>query len=196
MSPVDFPRFELMTILNDHCTGLFEPSPWVGENWIAGLYLGGHRFMWGRFRDVDTETRTCSFTPDQVAELSELRPHDKYPIMDGYWGERAELVLDENRSWQLTVFEPSDMVLFPRQDGTSMGTRSSPKAPAGGQVVPDGWDHEHCDICWQKIGCGGELAGYFSPPDAWVCAECYISFVVPRSLAFVCQAEPDAAAGK
>jgi hypothetical protein len=192
MSPADLPRFEILAVLKDRCTGRFDLSQWVGENWIAGLYLGGNRFLWGRFGDVDAERRTCSFVPDQLAELSALRRHEPYAFMDGYWGERAELVLDEGRSWQRTVFEPSDMVRFPGPGGTSMGTRYSAEAPVGGQVVPGGWDHEHCRICWQKIGCGGERAGYFSSPDAWVCQECYISFVVPRSLAFARQTEPAA----
>lgn len=193
MRPDELPRFEIMAVLNDRCTGRFDPSPWVSENGIAGLYLGGHRFMWGRFRDVEAETRTCSFAPDQVAELSALQAHDTCPFMDGYWGERAELVLDENRAWRRTVFEPGGMAHFAGPGGTSMGTRTSPEAPAGGQVVPAGWDHEHCEVCWAKIGCGGEPAGYLSPPDAWVCEQCYISFVVRRSLAFARQAEPDAA---
>jgi hypothetical protein len=104
--------------------------------------------------------------------------------MDGYWGERAELVLDENRNWNRLAFEPSDMVVFPAAGGSSMGTRLSPEAPSGGKLVAGGWDHEHCDICPKKIGCGGESMGYFSVPDSWVCEECYNKFVAPRSLAF------------
>jgi hypothetical protein len=57
------------------------------------------------------------------------------------------LVLDEGRSWRGVVFEPADMVLFPGPGGTSMGTRASPEAPAGGQIVPGGWDHEH----WRSV---------------------------------------------
>jgi hypothetical protein len=194
MSPADLPRFQILAILTDRCPGRFDPSSWVGENWITGLYLGGGRFLWGRFRDVDAAARTCSFSPEHLAELSMLRPTESYPFMDGYWGERAELVLDESRSWQRAVFEASDMVLFPGPGGTSMGARSSPDEPAGGKVTPGGWDHEHCEICNTKIGCGGEPEGFFSPPDAWVCQECYNSFVVPRSLAFAHEAEQGAAA--
>ncbi len=189
MSPFDLPRFAIVSILQDRCTGQFDPSPWVGNDWIAGLYLGGNRFIWGRFCDVDAEMRTCSFSPDHPAELSALQPGKIYPFIDGYWGERAELVLDEGRSWQRTIFQPSDMILFPGPDGTSMGTQLAPDAPAGGRVVPGGWEHEHWEICWRKIGCGGESSGFLSPPDAWVCEECYNSFVVPRSLAFARQSE-------
>src|SRR5438477_10667651 len=66
MSPADLPRFRIMAVLTDRCTGQFDASPWVGENWITGLYLGGGRFLWGRFRDVDVASHTCSFSPDQL----------------------------------------------------------------------------------------------------------------------------------
>ncbi len=189
MSPSDLPQLTILAVNDDRCVVRFDPSPWVGDNWIVGLHLGGSQFLWGRFHDVDLAHRTCAFSPDQPAELARLRPGAAYAFMDGYWGPRAELVLDAGRSWQRAVFKPSDMVLFTQPDATSMGTRSSPQAPTGGEVVPGGWDHEHCEICSRKIGCGGEATGFFSPPDAWVCEECYNSFVVPRSLAFAWTAD-------
>ena len=185
MSPSDLPRFAALKVLTDRCTGQFCLSPWVGENWITGFLLEGSRFLWGRFRDVNLAARTCSFTPDSLAELVMLRPHQSYPFIDGYWGERAELVLDESRSWKRAVFEASDMLLLPGTGGTSMGTRSSPGEASGGRVVSGGWDHEHCEICNRKIGNGGEQEGFVSKPDAWVCLQCYKAFVVPRSLDFV-----------
>jgi hypothetical protein len=188
MTPADLPHFKVLAVLTDRCTGQFDPSPWVGDNWIAGLYLGAGRFVWGRFHNVDAAARTCSFSPHQLAELATLHSNESYPFMDGYWGERAEVVLDEGRSWRRAVFEPSDLVLFPGPGGTSMGTSSSGDERAGGKVVSGGWDHEHCEICNRKIGRGGEPEGFFSPPAAWVCRECYNGFVVPRSLGFAHQA--------
>src|SRR5437763_7445974 len=75
------------------------------------------------------------------------------------------------------------MIRYPGPGDTLMGTRSSPEAPPGSQLVAGGWDHEHCEICKKKIGHGGEPEGYFGQPDAWVCGECYNSSVVPRCLA-------------
>ena len=179
----DLPRYSVVEVRPDCCWGHFDPSPWVGENWIAGLYLGNGRFLWGRFRLVDTKARSCSFFPKNTAELTTISLTG-YPFMDGYWGERAELVLDESRRWMHAKFEATDMIAFRAADGTSMATRSSPEAPQGGKLVAGGWDHEHCFICQKKIGRGGEPTGYFSAPDEWVCESCYHSFVVPQSLAF------------
>lgn len=92
MGPTDLPQFAVAAIHSHWCTGSFDLSPWVGDGWIAGLYRGGGRFVWGRFRDVDVAARTCSFYPDQVVELAALCPGNSYAYIDGYWGERAELV--------------------------------------------------------------------------------------------------------
>lgn len=184
MGPADLPHFSVSGSLGDRYRGLFDASPWVGEDWIAGLYLGGGRFLWGRFRDVDAEARSCSFRPDEVAQPSALSPGESYPFMESYWGRRAELVLDEGRHWHRADFKAGDMVRYPVEGGGRLSTRSSSQAPAGGEVVPGGWDHEHCEICWQRIGSGGEPEAFFSPQNSWVCEACYGHFVVPRSLAF------------
>jgi hypothetical protein len=137
VNPAGLPHFTVTAVHQDCCTGQFDPSPWVGEGWIAGLYFGGGRFLWGRFRDVDSAAHTGSFYPDQVAEMSTLRLADSYPFMDGYWGGRAELVLDERRRWQRTRFEPSDLVRFPAAGGGWLATRSSPEAPHVSVLVAD-----------------------------------------------------------
>ena len=160
------------------------PRGGSADGWIAGIYLGGGRFLWGRFREVDAGARTCVFCQDDTAGPEALGVGESYPFMGGYWGERAELVLDEGRSWHRAEFRPGDMVRYPAEGGGQWATRSSAQAPAGGEVVPGGWDHEHCEICRQTIGAGGEPVGFVSPPDSWVCEACYRDFVVPRSLAF------------
>ena len=44
-------------------------------------------------------------------------------------------------------------------------------------------DHDHCAICWEAIAQGGE--GYVSDGTAWVCNQCYESFVRTKSLDFI-----------
>jgi hypothetical protein len=185
VGPDDLPHFAVAAVHSSYCTGRFDSSPWVGENWIAALYLGSGRFLWGRLRDIDMATRTCSFYPMRGEELSMLHPGGSYALISGAWAEQSELVLDEARHWQRTRFAPSDMVRYRPKDGGWMATPLSPEAPPGGDVIPGGWDHEHCEICWKRIGLGGEPDGFFSPPDSWVCEECYTTFIVPQSLAFV-----------
>jgi hypothetical protein len=178
------PKFWAETIGEGSIVGRLDPSPWAKENEIAGLYLGGGRFLWGRFSRVDRAEGTCSFAPDDPAELCALRAGESYPYVDGYYGERAELVLDPARAWQQAEFQATDAVRVPAAGG-GMWVRPADAAPQGGELLPGGWDHEHCSICWERIGGGGQATGFLSGADDWVCQECYRLFVAPRSLAFV-----------
>ena len=184
MGPEVLPTFRLQTISESGLVGRFEPSLWAEERAVAGLYLGGGRFLWGRFCRVDQSEATCEFEPDDPTELLALRIGESYPYVGGYYGERAELVLDSTRIWHLSVFRPRDSVRF---EGTAgiMETRASGDNPDGGMTVPGGWDHEHCFICQAKIGTGGQTVGYVDQSSEWVCEYRYRNFVEPHSIDFV-----------
>jgi hypothetical protein len=167
------------------CRGRHDPSPWIGDGRIGYLRVGEGRLVQGRFRHVDPGSGMCSFFPDDPRRLAELRPGLSCLFLDGYWGERAELVLDENRPWQRREFEPSDAVRYPSRGGGSIVSKSLAESPPDGEIVKGGWDHEHCNICWETIGPHDHPAGYFSAPQTWICERCHSSYVVPRSLAFI-----------
>jgi hypothetical protein len=99
MGPEVLPTFRLQTIREGRLIGRFEPSPWAQENACAGLYLGGGRFFWGRFCRVDQIGATCELELDDPTQGLTLRTGESYPYMDGYYGQRAELVLDSTRTW-------------------------------------------------------------------------------------------------
>jgi len=141
----------------------------MGEGRIGSVYAGDGRFIRGRFIGVDPAQHTCDFPPDDPTTAGLLRAGSSYPYLDNYWGDRAELVLDEGRTWREADFQPRETT------------------PIGGELIPGGWDHEHCSICWERIGCGGQAAGLVSGANDWdwVCGECHRLFVVPRSLEFV-----------
>jgi hypothetical protein len=184
MGPEVLPLFRAVTIREGCLVGRFDASPWAEENAIAGLYLGGGRFLWGRFSGVDRTAATCEFRPDDPSELLALQPGGSYPYADGYYGERAELVLDPSRTWHQSVFHPTDSVRFRTTAGV-METRADGANVEGGERVPCGWDHEHCSICWSKIGVGGWTVGYVDQSGEWVCEDCHGRFVEPRSIDFV-----------
>ena len=50
-------------------------------------------------------------------------------------------------------------------------------------VVPNGWDHEHCELCNAHIDPGG--TGYVDHSDHWVCAGCYTKYVAVHDLSFL-----------
>jgi hypothetical protein len=166
MSPADLPRFSVTTARPEGCSGQFDPSPFMVEGHLGYIYVGNGRFIRGRFVVADPIQHTCDFLCEDPTVRGRLQEGASYPYLDSYWGDRAELVLDEGRTWQEAEFQPYDAI----------STR--------GEVLPGGWDHEHCSICWETIGCGGQAAGFVSGDD-WVCGECYRRFVVPKSLDFV-----------
>lgn len=183
MRPSELPRFLITAALDGSCIGRFDPSPFIGESWIGCLYLADERFIWGRFIQVDLRQHTCEFLPDNPTTMVLLRVGTPYPYLDGYWGERAELVLKTDQTWREANFQPSDAVQVSVPQGI-MWTRSTEKAPIGDRI-PNGWDHEHCSICWERIGCEGQATGFVNEADDWVCGECFGLFVSPKSLAFV-----------
>jgi hypothetical protein len=71
-----------------------------------------------------------------------------------------------------------------------MGKATNENLPEGGTLIKSGWDHEHCDICWETISPHTDQAAMFSEPDHWICRKCYETFVVPRSLDFIYIEEP------
>jgi hypothetical protein len=51
-------------------------------------------------------------------------------------------------------------------------------------LVPDGWSHDHCAICWWTLhdsGSDEERIGYTDERGDWVCAECYQQFLATKS---------------
>ena len=111
-----------------------------------------------------------------------------YPVVDGYWADRIELVFDSSRKWVHTIFESSDGIKFEIGGNTVMGEWTSEPVNGAKSIkrVHNGWDHEHCAICHVSINEKGEhKSGYKDDSGKWVCNNCYESYVLPKSLDFM-----------
>lgn len=169
----------LPTLIVDSTEGEFltarAPSgEWIGERWSI-FVLAPDRFR-GCWVEIDSVDRKCwlvSLRLEDPPQTNFVEVGSTYEYLDGYWGDRAELVLDRSREWKLKTFVPKDSVRYAR-DGTKTH-------------VPGGWDHEHCYVCQKTISHIGEVdrEGYVDQEDVWVCCHCYEQYVTPRSLAFV-----------
>ncbi len=81
---------------------------------------------------------------------------EKYTVFDGYWGEKLELVLDEDRKWQKHRF-----------------------------VATEKFTHDHCFFCWITI-CEIENQNFMSDGEGQnVCMKCFKHFVKEKSLEFM-----------
>ena len=55
--------------------------------------------------------------------------------------------------------------------------------PAKIELVPDGWTHDHCEVCWWELFDTADAAhgiGY-TDGSGWLCSECYEQFVAAES---------------
>ena len=186
---VRLPRLRVTAISANDLLVTFDEVKWIGERWIAYIMLSSETLLEGRFVSVDVQQRTARFILNKKEDISYLRPGFEYEYLDGYWGERAELVLDRSRVWSLTAFKSLDAVEF-IVEGTRIRGMWGQEPMANAESVhrvEGGWDHEHCSICWETIGPyeGEENTGYRNQSGEWVCVRCYQSYVVPKKLDFI-----------
>ncbi len=184
MTLEQLPTFTVTAIAECHATVSFDNERWIGENHIACVVVDSMRFIWGRLAEVDLSAGNCIIVADQCDELATLSNGQSYPRLDGYWGERAELVLDRSKKWEERTFTPVDAVAF-TIDGGNLVRKVSDGPTAEGDVVKGGWDHEHCEICWATISRADNPTGIFAEPKHWICCDCYQRFVLPASLEFI-----------
>ena len=149
-----FPRIHIVRrdaaeILGSVTALTFGNETWVGDGFI-GCLMAGKKFIFGCWH---LRGDFWAFAPDDLTVIETLLPDTEWAILDGYWGERAELVLDTTREWQKSLYDDSD--------------------------------HDHCAICWETLGQGGQPDGHASEDATWICCRCYESFVQRRSLEFI-----------
>jgi hypothetical protein len=175
------PRFAIHHLEDDTVVGMADASRWIGVGHIVALVLGDE-FIWGKWRDGDQSGGSASIQFNKPADAGGLRVGVAYPFIDSYWGDRAELVLDSSASWHRLVFAPVDAVSVVHPGGSLITKAERPDVP--GQIT-GAWDHEHCEVCYQKIGMGGQPAGWANRDGQWVCESCFEAYVAGRSLEFV-----------
>ena len=76
------------------------------------------------------------------------------------------MVYDTSLKWNRTEFHPRDAI-------------------CGENVIPGGWKHEHCNICWETIAESAERFGYCDQYERWVCESCYENYIVPKKINFI-----------
>lgn len=144
---------------------------WVGEGHLAYLYLGDDQLVEGKFRNVNQPTKSVSFAFKDPDSVLEIKPGESIPYIDGYWGERALIVLDRSLDWQECTFGPRDAIKTFHNGRT--------------EEIPGGWDHEHCAICWATISQKENQVFMKSSQDDCVCLDCFRNHVEPRSIDFI-----------
>jgi hypothetical protein len=128
------------------------------EVWIEGNYLGyllkESILVYGRWIKIKNRWR---FTFNEgEGNKCDFIVNDTVSAIDGYWGERMELVIDPSYSWKLKQFQA-------RKE----------------------WDHDHCEICWAKISETENKEHHCSNDNHPVCNQCYDQHVLKKDVSFV-----------
>ena len=156
---VEFPRFRV-TGVDRSCTLLSGEvsatevyrETWVGDGHL-GYLLSRRELFPGRWEKRGDDWLFRSARP---IELVAGRRPSEYEVLDSYWGERAELVLNT------------------QPDGWAVREWNDPE------------DHEHCAICWATVSVESNARYHWHAGlRTACCSRCHDSYVMRRSLAFV-----------
>jgi hypothetical protein len=112
-------------------------------------------------------------------EVMPLPSGNTYTFTNWWRPDQLEIAQYDSRLWQKRSFIPKDLVLF-GVEGRRFGRQA-----AEGEVVSeeetrvkDGWDHEHCFLCWRTISTNEEEPheGH-TDGTIWLCETCYQTYI-------------------
>jgi len=123
-----------------------------------------------------------AFSPASIWKHQEFDPADAEAEPYGEPASALEKDIQTNRGICL------------KKQGSQTGRSRYYPEPAGGfppdspfygypKVVKAGWDHEHCEYCWNHID--SQNMGHVNPDDDWVCESCFQKYVATHNLAFI-----------
>jgi hypothetical protein len=194
----DLPQFLVRTIKQDEVgpdgyihfelTGTFDSLAGVREG-RCWLLLPCKQSLIGNLASLDPKTNTAVYqTLEKVVPSVQ---GFKLPYLDGYWqAHHIWMVMDASYPWRESIFNAADAVFFTCEgsDGRTLrGLRRAKPEDVHNpelQIVQNGWDHEHCELCNQHINNPGDTC-YCGETRYWVCRDCYQKYVRPHDLSFM-----------
>lgn len=135
----------------------------LGRSWL----FAGVDSLIGDLVDLDKDGGRATFVAPFWTPASPVQVGSSQPWLEDYWEpHHLTMILDPNAQWLRHQFVPSAAQYFRQEwaSGWASGWAKAGKPMPAGAVPthtdPEGWDHEHCEICGARIGVGGETHGY------------------------------------
>ncbi len=101
-----FPRFHIVRSDSGEILGSVTATTFGNEKWVSDGCVG---YLMADMKPVSGRCHVqgdfWAFVPDDHCAIQVLRPDTECVVLDGYWGERAELGLDPDRIWQKARYE-------------------------------------------------------------------------------------------
>jgi len=102
-----------------------------------------------------------------------------YDLISWWSASQLAAARSDPAAWTRRRFQPADEIRLHTSNGRIISKRLPRGAPRpSGDVVQDGWDHDHCALCWATISLaeGGEPVAYSDGRD-WLCTTCFAKFI-------------------
>ena len=180
------PRFQITKVVGEDSPsfeGVFDVEIDMRKGWYCYFISCDGKVIEGKCDAYDPVTKNSTFKPEDGQDVSYLKTGETYSYLDSYWGERAALVLDESLEWSRVEFVPQDAVEWRNEHGLRHWAKVG--GSSTGELLKGGWDHEHCEICWETISQHDQKHGYVNQHDQWVCEQCYSKKVGPKRISFI-----------
>ena len=189
----DFSRFTIQKAVQHSEHSLLsgritKPGRFHAGQWLS-LYINLDDDVQGVVAELDPDATTAVLRVLSGHLHPALVSGATFPVFDSSWADKLRLAIDPDIRWSQMQFVVPDAFIEPAETPGWRTWRIATPDDNGrtdGQIVPGGWDHEHCELCWQKIGSGGDRDGYVNESDQWVLRPpCYDHFIGSRDLRFV-----------
>ena len=84
-----------------------------------------------------------------------------------------------SQNWRKEKWRPTAALVHKQGGRISqyLGQRFDPEKI---ELVSDGWNHDHCSICWWTLHESDdrdEGEGYLNEANSWLCTECYLKLI-------------------
>jgi hypothetical protein len=186
----DLPAFRVMSISSSDTepklVGIFTHLTAVREG-CSWLYAGNEFSLIGELVGLEPSTKLATFVAPFWSRESPIQTGSLVPWLWGYWqAYHITMIVAPDATWHPIEFAAQDAQHFLL--GGAHGWRKVgdglPEGAVATHVQPAGWDHEHCELCFQIIGNKGDVFGYVDLENHWLCSECFQRYAEPRDLDF------------
>ena len=111
-----------------------------------------------------------------------MKPSSQTIIIHGNEWKLTDIKLDidwcRNRHWKQDKWTPSDALT--QKSGTTSKYAGQRFDPTKYTLIKNGWNHDHCSICWWTLHESdnpAEATGWKDDQNNWLCNECHQQFI-------------------
>lgn len=186
----DLPQFKILDtskfLRGTNLFGALTRVPELGNGAIR-LYVPNESF-WGTMDGISRESKTATLWTSDWKPDGPVQIGTSWPVIDACWRlEFIDAILNPEHPWKRVKFIPRDAQHFEESGRRGWAPAAQPLSENATplHIELGGWDHEHCEICMQTIGHGGDAFGYVDDEDQWLCEGCYTKHADSHDLSFV-----------